>query len=141
MATDAACGVVAFESLYQRTPSDSPTSSMRWGGPTNEASPAATAAGPASPLSSTSAAAARPFVRSWGNARRRRGDRAELALRAGEHGRRAVPGDVVVGAGQAERALAGRGASQVGHDDGIGAKPMATSSARCWVNRRALAAV
>ena len=37
IAAAAACGVVAFESLNQATPSASATSSMRCGGPTNEA--------------------------------------------------------------------------------------------------------
>ena len=120
MATDAACGVVALESLYQRTPSASPTSSMRCGGPTNDARPAATASGPTSPVSSTSAAAARPLVRSWGRARPQRGDGAELALRADEHGVGARPDDAVVGAGGAERDVAGRRRGEVGHHDGVG---------------------
>ena len=49
IAVIAACGVVAFESLYQRTPSSSPTGSMRCGGCSNVASASATAAGVGQP--------------------------------------------------------------------------------------------
>ena len=120
IATDAACGVVALESLYQRTPPASPTSSMRCGGPTNDASPAATASGPTSPVSSTRAAAARPLVRSWGSARRSAATRRE---RPGGPTSTAParPGDVVVGAGQRRTCGGGPGAArEVGHHDRVG---------------------
>ena len=115
IAADAACGVVALESLNQRTHPSSPTSSMRCGGPTNDARPAATASGPTRPASSTRAAAASPLVRSWGSARRKRGDRRERALRADE----IATGDVVVGAGRRRTCDAGREPAEVGHHGGI----------------------
>ena len=70
IAADAACGVVALESLYHATPSMSARCSRRCLGPTNVASAVPTASLPTSPDSITSADAAKAFVMSCGNARR-----------------------------------------------------------------------
>ena len=111
----AACGVVALESLNQATPPASPTSSMRCGGPTNEASAAATDVTSASPVSSTSAAAARPLVTSWG--RLRRIDATAAISPCGDEQRPVL--DAVVGAGRGERDVAARRAGEVAHHLGV----------------------
>ena len=119
IATEAACGVVALESSYQATPSASPTSSMRCGGPRNPASAVATASAPASPVSMTSADAARRVGDVVGQRARHRPHLGDRAARPGEHRRRRRAGHVVVGAARAERHVASRRAAQVLHHHGV----------------------
>ena len=69
-ATFDACGLVAFESLYQATPRDVVTNSIRCGAFTNSASAVATSFLVARPASIVIAAAARALVMSCGKLRR-----------------------------------------------------------------------
>ena len=73
----------------------------------------------ASRVSSTSAAAARPFVRSWGSRRRRLATGAELAGRADEHASSDRPFDAVVGVGRAERDVTSRSGGESPHHLGV----------------------
>ncbi len=115
IAAAAACGVVAFESLNQATPPASATSSMRCGGPTNDASAAADRGGVGEPGLEHEGGGGEAVGDVVGQAAPHRRDRGDLAARRHQH----TVLDAVVGTVASERDVTAGCDGEVAHHLGV----------------------